>query len=136
MNIEPYVVSLELAKQLKEAGYPQRKGLFYWCKQNPYYPDEKPIWLLYSYPISYRKKKPLRGSDYDTSNNPLYHEILAAPTSDELLDKLPEKYDMCFGVEGYIYLCGKRKKYIFDKETNRPDAIAELWLRAKKDGFL
>jgi hypothetical protein len=159
MNIEPYVVSLELAKQLKEAGYPQRKGLFYWCKQNPYYPEEKPIWLLYSYPISYRKKKPLRGSDYDTSNNPLYHEILAAPISDELLDKLPKEiiapvkrlantnsefflhiinrrgwYDIRYLWEYNEYYQTLNDTYFEDKKL--PDAIASLWLKLKKEGCL
>ena len=121
MNIEPYVVSLPIAKELKEAGYPQEDCLFYWHTTNG---DIESLATIIS-SVSQTQR-----------NSLLWEHLYAAPISDELLDKLPEKYDMCFGVEGYIYLCGKRKKYIFDKETNRPDAIAELWLRAKKDGFL
>jgi hypothetical protein len=112
MNIEPYVVSLKIAKQLKSAGYPQNNCLFY------------------------RDKKKGRIYFYDESEVQGAPSLFyAAPISDEILDKLPEKYDMSFGVEGFIYLCGKRKKYIFDKETSRPDALAELWLRAKKEGY-
>lgn len=75
MKLEDIVVSLELAKELKEVGYPQ-KSLFYW--------------------VSYLTKNSI--SEYKLMDEPNIQwefersgemKIISAPTASELLDRLP-----------------------------------------------
>src|SRR3990167_5893854 len=69
------VVSLEMAKKLKKAGWPQDKFLFVW--NGAYHPDksEHVNWLS-------RKKV---GKDWAEA------ETFTAPTAEEILRRLPEE---------------------------------------------
>jgi hypothetical protein len=70
MKIEQQVVSLDLAKQLKDAGYPQDDSVLYWCDSNHGY------WELENLPLPANEK-----------------DWCAAPTVAELGEKLPDWVD-------------------------------------------
>jgi len=95
--IEKYVVSLDLAKELKEAGYPQAGGGFYWVKYrledidtspedehfadplvNPDAPVFKKYSLLYLSAWDYKYRFPANIVDF-----------VKAPLAEEILEKLP-----------------------------------------------
>ena len=121
------IVSLELAKTLKEKGFPQKGNYFNWVNADGEY---KVYSALYEFQLA----------DYKSSIG----LECAAPTADEILDLLPEyvlddKRDMA-GLK-----CGKwNKKYwteyhcTFNSLVKRieseslADALAEMWLYLKE----
>ena len=128
MNIENYVCSLELAKQLKSEGYPQEDSLFYrGVKSGKIYLYETAIEIKY---------------------NPSF--FYAAPISDELLEELPkeitlgkEKYEdfatmtiYLFEEGNHIFYDGENGEYFECKQDRFVDSVAELWLKLKKEGYL
>ena len=112
-------VSLDLAKQLKKAGYPQ-EGLWAWCDISHGEYEERD-WDIR--PLIWDKNKPLIGE-------------CVAPTVAELEKALPRDY----------YVCQKnlwhKDKNIeinhFDNDLDKPldylTAIAKMWLYLKKEG--
>lgn len=125
-----HVVSLELAKQLKEAGYPEAQR-FYWVKPSS---AQKPFVV---------SRLNMQQRDPDTL------EIsIAAPLATELLEQLPASVeDEEFGLaEIHIYKQEQDKwLVIYDteegtilskecKNKSLPDALAMMYLYLKKEG--
>lgn len=131
-------VSLELARQLKEAGYPQEEQLFYWTNSF----NHTQYGLTHAVAI---------GSDgfncypeWELSDV-MVTEGFASPTADEILDQLPEI------INGYkaIEIGKYADKYViryqlidnsllgirFDDEF-LVDAAAQCWLYLKKENLL
>lgn len=110
MNLKSICCSLEWARKLKDAGVEQ-ESLFYWM-------------------ISERDKKPHLGNDFSWQEhgNGKYY---SAFTTDELLEKLPERYKKgwltcqkagLWGV-GYEY---KHNIIISFEEKSLPNALAKM----------
>lgn len=131
MKLEQICVSLELAKKLKESGYPQ-ESLFSWV-QSPVTGDK----IMLSSTLS------------DECPNCYFHAV--APTVAELGEVLPDK--IRFDNRCYFFLTTwKRKAGEFavkykpdDKERcylpakiakTEANARAKMWLYLKKEGLL
>ena len=119
MQIEKYVVSLELAIKLKEKGYPQEDSLFYWAKLR--LRDGTERWIIV-------EVKPKVGGSY------------AAPISDEILEKLPRTITVENMISNWYVriFCNEVLPVINDGVRNLrlPDALASLWLKLKEGGYL
>ena len=124
MKIEQKVVSLELAKELKKAGYKQ-EGLFYWCG------DEDIIVV-----------------EYDLNNNAkemVSNFICFAPTAAELGEVLPDKIKCPFGKaelflqKEFVYYAKKLKHIAIvcsELATTEAEARAKMWLYLKKEKLI
>lgn len=124
-------VSLETAKQLKEAGFSQ---------------DSPFNWVEYS--SEYMPKVFFSEYGLDTVR---YIKICSAPTTDELLEELPITIPY-FDKQGNLGMCKHEKGYsvyyevendyekssIFNVFVNEslPEALAQMWLWLKKEGLL
>lgn len=123
-----HVTSLELAKQLKEAGYPQIHDCeFIWWKD-----PEKGItkWML-----------TMHADKFPQVTTPRTSDIVSAPLATELLEQIhllprtaPTKFYISmaldiFNVEDLI-----RGKFV--QSHSLPDALAEMWLYIKKEELL
>lgn len=124
MKIEQQVVSLELAKKLKKAGYPQNDSLWYWMN-----PRGSKYWHLELNPTEELREASI--------------EIIAAPTVAELGEKLP------FGVVSEkqigIPSLGWRVTFEIPTQTQlthseeaetEADARCLMWLYLKKEGLI
>ena len=133
MTIENHVVSLELAKQLKEVGYPQ-ESLFYWKNYRGVRED---AWEL------------------SQKNDPglLSFSQYAAPLASELGEELPDQierhggfYDLIIvklasGMWGVGYEltmpdAGDNKQLIKLGTHSLSNALAKMWLYLKSEGLL
>ena len=126
LSLKKQVVSLELAKQLKEAGYKQ-KGYFYWIK--PTGKNRKYILI----------NKDTYGFCLDKTCN---HQPIVTPTIAELLNQLPcrieknqcgywlmiESYTQSFLV---YYICSQR--LCETQDILLSNALAKMWLYLKKE---
>lgn len=125
-------VSLELAKALKEKGFPQ-EAKFYWNRLSDC-PDGTEDWNLVDFKMT------------------TAIEVYAASTADEILDRLPQilqiegkKYQLfiSMGVDRQSFLV---YAYELDYNDNAPfpirmchslgDAAAQMYLYLKKEGLL
>ena len=129
-------VSLELSKQLKDAGYPQ-ESYFWWRVYDRTSEKEPHVVSKGEYERQYRE--PIR--DY-------IH--IASPLADEILDRLPfavyikkrtKKREFWFIVERLSH--GWWLRYQYGKETIAPviersitEAAARCWLSLKKENLL
>jgi hypothetical protein len=149
MDIEKQVVSLELAKQLKEAGYPQNDSLWVWaiCDEimgGPMYRREKrqdEFLLLRRELDNCRTTQELLVAEY------------AAPTVAELGEALPDALQAKITKTEYELYIQKRPNYWYViyvfysgciKDTTlhyttaptEADARAKMWLYLKKEKLL
>lgn len=134
--IEKQVVSLELAKQLKEAGYPQ-EGVWWWNNKFDSDSDIPDEFCLYS---TERKNEILDWYESEKSKP----EIYVAPTVAELGEALPWGY--CSGklhntsskkVEFLGWYCDEiNVDEPQEKSDTEADARAKAWLYLKKEGLL
>jgi hypothetical protein len=135
----PLTTSLELSKQLKEAGYPQDSGTFYyWCggKKLPGGMRHEPF-LTHT-------------TRYSESSA---HNMIAAPTVGELGEALPQKIEVPFDgnmesvrLQITHYSDGWYVNYVspFESllaqggivESRLEDAMTKMWLYLKKEGLL
>lgn len=108
-------VSFELAKQLKEAGYPQESNFYY---QNDISPE------LYSY-----KGIVMNGDE------------IASPTADEIL----EQFAYCHKAEWLLiskdptrekWVIDFKSKLVMFKGDSLADAVAKMWLYLKENNLL
>jgi hypothetical protein len=118
MKLEDQVVSLELAKQLKEAGYTQDESLFYWEGD---------------YLIPQERYMPQLGT--------------AAPTVAELGEQLPKRKEQGGEAKWFDCHKNDRgtwtvrymsvQKYVFQAMTDKSEANARamMWLYLKKEGL-
>mgnify|MGYP001002826508 CR=1 FL=1 len=119
-------VSLEIAKQLHEAEFPQESFLCWF--------EFKHGWDLAPTATMLTEVRRIR-SGY------VGKEIIQAPTADEILDELPEYVDnryMSIWKEDGVWF------FEYDEHTEIPiikgnclvDACAKMWLYLKKEGLL
>ena len=131
MNIEQKVTSLELSKQLKEAGFPQ-EGLFAWYET----PREKTMSCL-------RTPYLVLINDTDTDGFNYYKEFVVAiaPLPCELGEVLPsDAYDesVLLWKIGNIYYCScQGDETIPTFESDKlADAMSKMYLYLKKEGLI
>ncbi len=131
MTLEQQVVSLQLAKQLKEAGYPQDESLFYWYEQ---YKDlntgKGNIYWEANHETSWF---PSPGSCVRRTGNKI-----AAPTVAELGEKMPIyiQTHKTNGEQGKKWYCSHMIRKNFSNEDTEANARAKMWLYLKKENVL
>jgi hypothetical protein len=111
------MISFELAKQLKEAGFPQELG------------DGTE---LYDLGGGHHKWDYYSDKSYDLSKNG-YYKI---PTLIELIKTCED--DECFLLEkipkGWIACCGTNPICVKDFSTSPEESVAKLWIKVNKKG--
>lgn len=126
MPIEHHVVSLELAKQLKGAGYPQ-EACFYWIEAYENYKitaEAYEGWVV--------------RSKYNAFDKIPEDKKFAAPLASEIGEQLPAM------IEGYDFVSKKYRsgwgvgyRWVDESEDkNEANARAMVWLDLKKNGLL
>jgi hypothetical protein len=122
MRLEDIVVSLDLAKELKESGYPvsEQDSLFVW---------------------EYRGKLPNGKDCYTLEYNPSFilEGSVAAPTSSEIRQYMPEGYDVIktkTGYEGAHFTETEMLQVGAWCEQRDADAYAHLWIFLKQNNLL
>jgi hypothetical protein len=145
MKIEQQVVSLKLAKQLKEAGYPQDDSYWSWAISSTIFSCLK---------CGYEEERLPQLVNTIQCIGPAYSEtIAAAPTVAELGEKLPatikpnvkpfnESYCMlemvkdekCWAIQYFQPSSGCQ--YHQEVATTEADARAKMWLYLKEKGLL
>lgn len=134
-----HVTSLELARKLKEAGYPQ-EGEFWWKH----------------YEQSEVGELPILARD-DEINDGFMEDYYAAPLCTELLEQLPEYIDLPDGSRKYPLIYKDHygdergqvyRAYLSDisnpnflgemrfENQSLPNALAEMWLWLKENSYL
>ncbi len=110
-------VTLETAKKLKEAGFPQKTYM---------------LWAVYV------NERAILIPSYETSPELAVDGIVhyAAPTAEEVLDQLPECL-ISKTKDGYIIMCSQKE---FERNTWKDESLAEaaakMRLYLKKEGLL
>ncbi len=144
MTLTDICTSLDLSKQLKEAGYPQ-ESLFAWGKDRDFYSGEDKGWTIEMYKHGHPSG------------------LISAPTSSELgevLLKFAYKWQMDWTMLGIVYLPEENnnmsqgalmklrnqlkrdiyhfdgKHYLGDLPTSEVNARAKMWLYLKKKGLI
>ena len=135
------VVSVDLAKQLKKAEYPQDKSTFYWCLSG-----ERWI-LLLNHLFDVKNARPgiIRAEPCDRGIEYIprefekeYREFCAAPTVAELGEALPIGYFTRRCVNVWV---AENYPLRWDPSINlsaptEADARAKMWLYLKEKGLL
>ena len=111
-------VSLELSKQLKEAGYPQETEFCYYRNADEYHFLRNP---------------------FEGKMRPFPEKTYASPTADEILEQLPE-YVMVHRENSGWYcefktVSGRKTDIGFFGDTIA-DAAAKMWLYLKKEKLI
>lgn len=138
-------VSLELAKTLKEQGFPQEKEEFYFYENNVLGKDKG---------LRHRSQIPVIRKDNRLVDSGVI-KFFAAPSADEMLETLPLVLDNhCYlkifrqthGKDTVNYwhiaynedrhTCGKPSQMAWQFEESLADVAAKMWLLLKKDGLL
>ena len=114
--MKEYCVDLEIAKELKENGFPQSKT------SSLYYINDKEGKYYTNYPDTIERKLKF-----------YIDKIIHLPTSDEILKELPtgtriKKIDNGYFVKTYPY------DFIFKEKLS--NALAKMWLYLKKEGYI
>jgi len=123
MKLEQQVVSLELAKELKELGYPQ-ESLFYWSVPL----IEKAVTKEQEELKKCKTELYYRGNDWGE-----YFESVSAPTVAELGEVLKGKYPMC--IKGETIVAGKWRIDSFEADTEA-DARAKMLIYLLKNKLI
>lgn len=160
--MKEYCVDLEIAKELKENGFPQETyfyhtpGRFQYGWDGDYELYDDGSWSIVNYnPIEYNnwlKDKDAMKTDNDyfiteEREKELKSQVCSAPTSDEMLKELPKTISH-FGcltiMEGMEYnwtVCYLSNGEYTHKSINENDnklsnALAKMWLSLKKKGYI
>ena len=115
MKLEQQVVSLELAKELKEAGYPQ-EGIWSWSD------NKDRVWLV-----------PTKIADKH------WMEYTVAPTVAELGEALPDIQMAKFGEGDKRWACGYNNGTSKDKrfcDWLMCNVMAKMWLYLKRENLI
>jgi len=124
MKLEQQVVSLELAKELKEAGYPQ-ESLYRWRK---YSLAEKPA--LYQIP---------EGTELGVLSGKLEFEY-SAPTVAELGEALlKESLSISFSHKKWcaeIHLKDDDETSCYTSDETMAGVLGKMWIELKKEGLI
>lgn len=136
MKPEDIVVSLEMAKKLKDAGWPQEDHCHYWSVP---YGQEMDAWVIVPY---------VTGAGWHTPKDdpPTFKDrslFFAAPTAEEILRRLPDEaegrafgmsYDSAHGSVGYAGSANDDGPIFTD--TSLAHATAAMWLYLKEHSLL
>lgn len=137
MNIEQQVTSLELAKQLKEAGYPQDECLFYWV-------DSSNWWGANELPRLFMKGYVFNSTTFEVGKDC----GIASPTVAELIQQL-QNYETRYSLDfpNPFFIKGQHIHYgefrltninsvtdIYDKKLS--NCLAKMWLDLRGKGIL
>lgn len=124
-DLKQITVSLELAQQLKEAGYPQ-ESLFYWFSNN----KKTEYWVMRAH----------REHFTEQGWKDLMDIVIAAPTASELGEQLgiagPDKTIKAYGDLYGFKNTGSIGSIGLIRLLTQPDRLAEMWLYLKKQGLL
>lgn len=122
-------VSLELSKQLKEAGYPQNMDWIYswYCSESDC--EERELQT--------------RDDNYCESCGRVV-EVILSPTADEILEQLParlkdgDELEMIKYPEKYVvgYWHEADQWSMAEEDISLADSAAKMWLYLKKEGLL
>lgn len=134
-----YVPSLELCKQLKEAGW-NKETEFWWLRLPPL----SEFRLLDTEEM--REIKEFVGEDADDNDyaDGFEFEHYSSPLSDEILEELPCYTRVMIESKGKLgmlyqvsYAYGSSPKQIhYETENNFVNALIKLWLYLKKEGLI
>jgi len=135
MNPKHYV-SLEIAKQLKEAGYPQ-EGEFWWTS---YYEDSFGTFRLYEDEEFHLKFKPPIMYTEESK-----FKSYVAPLATEILEELPRQVILngwnCvleirpYGTQEFEVVYYHPHHFKNEEAYTLPNALAKMWLYLKKEGI-
>ena len=121
MKLENQVVSLELSKQLKEAGYEQ-SGLWWWN-----------IW-------GDNVGRPFLSHSKGGLVEDMTPYLFVAPTVAELGERLPEivnYHKSCEGTKDFMLCYIDYRDFLHEtRDENEANARAKMWLYLKKEGLL
>ena len=134
------MITLETAKKLKEAGFPQKNKEYYYYQS---YNNKDIAWLSHH---SLQDKC----DAIEVYRDGLYDEpikLYAVPTLEELLAEMPDtigniyKFHLIKLSDKYIttYLDKNFNAWKFEYESQRTDpseAVANLWLKLKQEGLV
>lgn len=123
MTLQDICTSLELSKQLKEAGYQQEDSLFYWNEVGSLEYADHETWVGYTTDI-------------------------AAPTAAEIGERLPVNFSCNKGSRMWVcrHWWGEHPNPLrnqesgthwhMEKDKGEAEARAKMWLYLKKEGLL
>ncbi len=115
MNPTDLCVSLETARKLNDAGFPQGESYFVWANWKFDMPENE-HWHI-------RKRGDMLSSEADWNT-------IAAPTVAEILKELPDTVIRKIGIEFEVSLrLTFSSEWIINKSL--PEALALLWLKTK-----
>ena len=124
MEIREHTVSLDLALELRDAGYPQENALFYWYRQEEYYgagvlqPAGEPFLDRYEAEPSFPIKR-----------------LAAAPLASELGEVLPDKFkSRKLGPAWWCWMPNDSASSV--RAVTEPNARAEMWLHLRKASLI
>lgn len=148
------MITLEIAKQLKEAGWSKKTKNYYWSKNNYCYRHDRgegcvlcdDTGLLF---IEWIKTDKFLSDDYTTK----YIKAYPCPTLEELLEEMPYKinYEGGDGNTDAFMSLGKHRNNLYSVEYTQPngiieyytkiysdpaEAVALLWLKLKQEGLV
>ena len=142
MKLEEQVVSLELAKELKENGYPQEEGLWWWVWDKKDYNRLEWEWKISAYNIpSFANMDEIRKENKNS---------FVAPTVAELGERLPDYFHSirdkgCFPNKWIAEMIKEAGSVLMDRKfidtvsksaNTEANARAKCWLYLKKEGLL
>jgi hypothetical protein len=126
-TLQDICVSLDMAKKLKETGYPQEESLFHWLAKGEH--------VLIKY------------FEYLVIQKEYANMLFAAPTTDELLERLPHCVSFDFYFEFlkrqpyYMvsYISARQQKNLHSEQSSIKDptnCLAQMWLWLKENNLL
>ena len=136
-KLEDIVISLELAKKLKKAGFKQ-EGLFWWIEKGC--------------PIRTSKKEYSQrtGFVYDDNyfvkhDGCILEAICSAPTTEEILKGLPKHFSRQYlgiapslnnNAYGVYYMDSSQNITIIHEDKKLTNALAKMWIYLKENNLL
>jgi len=147
-----HCVSLEIAKQLKGAGW-KKEVYFHWINstyddgyegEGRWYCDGK--WQILAntplisngYTTEFLKDYP--GNNYSselTTEKISKIIVLPAPLATEILEELPKNLDILYDETGFVvWSCNPLERVALTSDFSLPDALALMWLFLKKENLI
>lgn len=139
--MKDFCVDLEIAKELKENGFPQESE-FYW---NIHKAGGG------AFPLDDNLNKKFASYQEKVGMNAVCYATYSTPCSDEILKELPKEITQEDGIfhlniEYYTSRCevqyqcfvSPKRDYLmnFIEEETLPNALAKIWLYLKKEGYI
>lgn len=132
--MDKYTVSLEIAKQLKEAGWNKETSFVYFAQTE--YTDNlhlKDRIGFYNDTIKLAYRDEIIGLGKALSNG--FEIVYEAPIAEEILEELPNGIKIVKYAEGY-FVSYAEPNNIESDETSLSNALAKMWLELKRAELL